>query len=142
MKISGLNVRLDSLHIGKTYAGMLEGLPTKEQNTRILGDLEKKAAKTFPWGMHKPVVIQPTIKKTDVSHLSKQWQSFYPDPESLPKFYVFACLDGPETDGKSCGASALLIFFAEDVMSVPLEQVIQDACKDLSWKEVSFNYDV
>lgn len=38
-------VRIDSLNLGKTYAGMLEGLPTKDQNDKKLQQLKDRAVK-------------------------------------------------------------------------------------------------
>jgi len=149
--------RITSAHIGETYAGMLEGIPTKDQNDKKIERLKEQAVKaigTGPFGESgekvygkraHPIIIAPTRRPPNimggVENLPKCAQDHYPNPETLPRFYVFAMLDGRATDNKFCGALALVIFFVDN-LEQSVEGMIQDACKDEIWEHMAYNYDI
>lgn len=89
-----------------------------------------------------PIVISPERKPVKIlGYTEEQVQAKYPNAQNLPKYYVYAMLDGPNTDGESCGALALVIFFTDDI-NQPFEELIQDKCKDEIWEYMAYNYDV
>jgi len=138
--LNGTFVKLDGLHIGRTYAGMMEGLPTPEVNIRTITHLKESAAKLFPHGQHQIFVPLPATKAIDTSFFSATTKQNYPNPESLPEYYLIVCLDGPATDASADGATALLLLFADNI-SAPLPQLIPHLCKTLIWKDVSYDYE-
>jgi len=145
--------RIDAVYIGKTYAGMLEGVPTKDQNDDRIERLKEKAIKRIGWGPFgesgtkvygkkaHPILIAPQRKTVDLSKFSETTQRAYPGPERLPDYYVFAMIDGSATDKEFCGAAALVIFFADD-LTRPLEDMVNEACAEEVWEYMAYNYDV
>lgn len=136
IKIGKTPTYLDALYIGKTYAGLLMGIPTVDMNNRTIGNLKTEAEKLMPWGHHKCVVIDPDRKPMQKGMLGGPG-------ELLPDNYVFACVDGPATEENWCGATALLLFFIQPAaLAKPIEQIIEDNCGHLNWVDIAANYDV
>ena len=58
---SDYSVSLDSLYFERTYAGLMEGLPTPDINAEILA---KASAQMVPlWGQRKTHVISPLTRQ-------------------------------------------------------------------------------
>lgn len=129
-------VWVDTVYISKTYAGLIFGSPNRAMNDGMIESLSPRAIELVgsgPFGElgkriygvdAKPVLIEPDREK--------KW---------LPSYYVFVLVNGPNTDNKSCGALALVILFAEN-LERPLEEMVNEACKDLVWEDVAYNYDI
>ncbi len=127
---------IDAVYIDKTYAGLIFGSPNKAMNDGMLASLSPSAIEKVgsgPFGaLGKQVYdvdAQPVLVEPD---REKKW---------LPSYYMFVLVSGPNTDNKSCGALALVILFAEN-LERSLEEMVNEACKDLVWEDVSYNYDI
>lgn len=143
-EVNGTQVKLDGLHIGRTYAGMMEGLPTRETNLKTIDRLKKEAAKLFRHGQHQIFCPSPNVKPIDTSFFAASTKENYPFPEMLPEYYLIVCLDGPANSVSAPepadGASALLLLFADNISS-PLPQMIANLCKSLKWEDIAYDYE-
>ena len=145
----GTSVRIDSIYISKTYAGLLIGVPTSGMNDGILHGIGDKARKKIgvgpfcpsdPYGYDpKVTIIQPERKRFDVPETAKSILGGH--QEIIPSYYLCALLDGPETDKAYMGAMAMVVLFTDKIDEVPLRELLAKACRDLKWEEIAYNFD-
>jgi hypothetical protein len=150
-------VRIDSMHVGRTYAGLLQGVPSKDYNDEKLEKFKVEAVKLIgcgPFGKTgelvygkkaHPIVIAPERKPLTIAggveRLPEHIRRDVEKAETLPGYCVYVMLEGSATDGKSDGALALIIFFAKD-FDRPFKEMVEEACKDEVWEYIAYNYDV
>jgi len=142
----GTKVQVDGLRMSRVYAGMMEGIPTKEQNDSII----EKAKTSFHklWGERKahvvdPVTTVPKIMGLLAGHgeIPDNIKKMYPDPQALPDYMYQVWLSSFVTidfEDISNGTEVVLIFFAdkEAMQQQTLPQLIHDASKSFLWKDV------
>ncbi len=106
--ISAKDIRIEAIHISRTYGGVLEGLPTTEDTTRHARELAKKM-----WGERATMLIPPATTKLErpprlPAHMK------YP-LERCPSWTIIAWLNGPAMDKANDGSELVVIWFEEDI---------------------------
>ena len=121
----GREVYLEAFHCTPTYAGLLEGSPTKESNERLISQL------SYPtdWGNSACI-----IKKSD-RNVS----------ENVLKPIIYcAWLSSNETinDTKNQydGSDLVLIWFGYEQYDKSIQEIIADGVGDLDWKKYAQNF--
>ena len=127
-------IHLEEIIQSKTYAGLLEGLPTKKMNKRLISGAEDKTRKL--WG-HKPELIKPIETKIETER-----KYFLGTPAAIPKITCmarFKCFE-PVKD-KSKDYSEASIVWYQGNFALPIDSTICDKIKALSWRNVAFDFE-
>jgi len=105
------NIRLESFHVHRTYAGTLEGRPSTEHSI----ESAKKRAKRL-WGERPTLVIPPTLRTTH-------------GRDKLPEWEYHLWLDGPPTEPQGFGTHLVVIYWSE-TLTVNVDDIISQ----IDWK--------
>lgn len=131
-------VYLQALQQTLSYAGLLEGLPTKEMNVRIIERVLKEPANQIydvP-----PYLVPPTENPIDY----KGYGSRYPfgTPAQLPSVLCVACLESlnPTTDS-TCYASGLVVIWFQNDFALPIEDEILHHLSQTDWNSHAGSFD-
>lgn len=125
-------IRVCQVHIYETYAGLLLGRPNPEINKRIIGEASEKALK-----FGKPVYLIPPVLKYPDLPLIDPVQFPLEAEEYLPSYVVLADLESFASEGNYDGRSLAVVLFADEVFSGSINDIVDNAIKDLNWKEHS-----
>jgi hypothetical protein len=131
-------VHLRALQQTLTYAGLLEGLPTKEMNARIIEQVLKEAANQI-YGV-PPYLVPPTEKPIDY----KSDGSRYPfgTPAQLPSVLCVARLESFKPTGdSSCYASGLIVIWFQSDFALPIEDEILHHLSLTDWNSHAGSFD-
>lgn len=125
---SGRMVHIDNLHITETYGGMLKGPP----NARINGEIMEKARTMMKprWGWRQTHMIWPIFFGDESGHLL------------LPPWLCLAwliCRD--PVNPEFMGSELVVIWFAHDVSSMPIVDLVAAAVKGLDWESLAADFD-
>ncbi len=124
---SGETVLLDSLHFGRTYAGLMEGLPTPDLNAKLWADALTKMVPL--WGERTTYIIPPITRQI-------QGRTIFPD------LIFFAWLTSHTPINPDFMASELVVvWFAPEQPDVPLSTVVTKAIRDIPWKSLAEDVD-
>jgi len=142
-------ITIDSFYVTRTYGGMLEGLPTRDLNTSLI-ESAKKIEKL--WGQRKIHVVTPATRPVapyggDVAdprsrQLIESAAAHYKNPEILPKWQCFAWLDSTALAEESHGSQVVLIWWADEVESFSIPELVEDALRGIKWEDVAEDYEV
>lgn len=135
VQAGNLELHVQSLHAWRTYAGLLEGLPTAELNDHIIGSAVERA-KTLAGA--PAVTIPPEIVETP-SPVRRPGPT-YP---RLPAFTCVAeiwCWETREAD--ALGSALTVVWFANDVRGGELERTLALAVRDLDWWRHAVDFDI
>lgn len=122
---SGGTIQMHSLRQWLVYSGILEGLPTREMNNRMIDALRRKARDRTG---HEPFLIDPTQE-------SIEYDGKYPfgEPALLPPV-------GCEADFVQSGGGyemrLTVIWFQHDY-AFPLDPEVERALVGLDWKRLA-----
>ena len=118
---SGLLLQIDRLDQGLVYSGMLEGVPTVEQNKRIVEAMRQKA---LAQDSTEPFVIEPEMRTISLSRP-------YPfgEPASIPPVGCTARLS-TRVDGTKLGLLTAIWF--QDEYALPIVPTIVEQL-DKEW---------
>lgn len=138
----GTRVRVEGVIMGRPYGGMLEGIPTREQNTKILESAKKSFAKR--WGQRTTHLIDPPRRAPKVAgydSLPDRIKNHYKDPECLPEVQVSVWLSCFTPKNKeNDGSEVVLIFYIEmeDFLTRPLAELLQ--AQPFIWADVAGDF--
>jgi hypothetical protein len=137
VRAGGLDLHVQSMHVWRTYAGLLEGAPDAELNCRIVRSAGERAA-TLCGG---PVVtIPPEILDTPFPGRAPARTSTFP---LLPAFTCVAELWCWSTRSEAALASALtVVWFADEVTGGALETTLASAVQEVDWWRHSGDFDI
>lgn len=130
---SGRGVRLESLRQYGTYRGLLEGLPTIENNQRMIEGLLKERSHGAP-----PLLIRAVEKLIELPPGRK-----YPfgTPSALPSVTCIIRLEShlPTVGGEGDESGLTVIWFQED-FSFPPTSEIEAQIKAIQWDDLAGNF--
>lgn len=118
MKAKNQWFRIDSIRIGRSFAGRLEGIPTQE-------DKEEE--------LRKILKLAPSYIKTTVAN------SIDDGP-----YYVVATIESEPMNRNKCGSVATLVAFfrTKDIEGVSIENLVSRMLANYSWSNVAEDFDV
>jgi hypothetical protein len=132
---NGRSVSMKGLHQTATYAGLLEGLPTRKMNARILADSLDAARRIFH--IHEVYLIEPTQRSLEY----KEWYRFG-KPAALPSIQCIAELWHHEPAKNTwMDFSALTVVWYQDDFAFPISADVIEQMKNLPWNDVAGSFD-
>ncbi len=134
---NGRDIGLLSIHQTLTYAGLLEGLPTQEMNSRMIARALRQAQETW---QGTPYLIQPIEKPIEW----KEEKSYpFGTPAALPevlclaRFHsVAACDPGPGRD-----YSELSIVWFQSDFALPIDQGVLKELGSIDWERHAVDFE-
>lgn len=131
---SGRAIRMTAINQWAAYAGMLEGVPTKERNERIVARAVETAKSTFSW---EPHLIRPTERPIK---LGREYP--FGIPSSLPGVVCIGLFDSfSVARDEQMDASALTIVWFQDQFAFPISAIALHAISTLDWNELASDYE-
>lgn len=137
----GREIQIQILRQELTYAGLLEGLPTRQRNKRIIDNALSKAQslRTTHEKAGSPYLVTPV--ETKIEFAMK-----YPfgDPASLPSILCMAgCLSGGIRDRTDpLVASWLTIVWFQDQYAFPIDPSVLARVRTLAWGKWATEYEM
>ena len=122
----GRRVTLDAFEYSRTYAGLLEGLPNAEINSRII---EEALAKGL-WGPRKTHLVPPVIDERDPKHPRL--------PSACLQAWVW-CND--PIDPAFMGSALVVVWFADECLADTIADVVFRAIRGLPWEQLAEDFD-
>lgn len=133
---SGRTIRLRSIKQRQEYAGLLEGLPTREMNKRSIDAVLAEVRRTDGC---EPYLVQPMEKA--IEYLKGERYPFG-EPAALPAIGCigrFTCLE-PARDSSKDYSSLTVIWFQED-FAFPIEAGVLEQIRMLDWTRYALDYE-
>lgn len=137
----GTKVRINGLQLSLPYSGMMEGLPTRAMNEKIIEKSQTSFEKQ--WGKRKTHVVNPPRSEPQVfgyATLPEKYHKIYKNPEKIPDCMFQIWLSSFVTfDKDDDGTGVVLIFFVdkEAAFGSSIEKLIQGASKTFLWKNIA-----
>ncbi len=130
--VSGRTIYLRSLRQWQIYAGLLNGLPTVEMNSRLIESLVSEEGKR--WGV-EPHVLPPVVRPIEYRSGEK-----YPfgEPAALPEVgcvAYFTSLEPARDRGQDY--SAMLIIWFQDEYALPIDPGVLNGIQALDWERLA-----
>ncbi|MEZ6139174.1 MAG: hypothetical protein R3B84_01265 [Zavarzinella sp.] len=125
---NGRVIRLTAIDQWGTYSGLLEGVPTKEMNERLILNTMDKARKRWHF---EPYLIRPIERPIELG-------SKYPfgTPASIPDITCIGNFDCFNTArDKSMDGSTLPIVWFQSEFAFPIDEAIQEQIRSLEWEK-------
>lgn len=127
--------------MGTPYGGMLEGLPTKEQNDKII----ERAKTSFEkdWGTRQVHLVEPKRSEPKImgyDSVPDRMKEHYPNPERLPDCLFQVWLTSWTTyDKEDDGTLVVLVFFVDKTAAInkTLKELVTEASVSFKWKDVA-----
>ena len=120
---SGDSISLNSFYSERTYAGLMEGLPTPELNTKILARARSRMSAL--WGQHATHIIRPATRQEQEHPI-------------FPELTCFAWLKSHTPINPDAMASELVVvWFAPELPDVPLSTIVSEAIRDIPWARLA-----
>lgn len=124
------NIGIVGLHVYPTYRGLMCGIPDDDMNKEFITDAEKKASDLFGSPVHTvPPKIMPNPVEMDGGRI-------FQSPR-LPNYTLLVSLETFEIEGDFDGRRLTIVLFADDIYTMPIDQIIGAAIRELNWKEHS-----
>nr|MBA2671752.1 hypothetical protein [Gemmatimonadota bacterium] len=116
----GETVQIDAFQLSRTYAGLLEGKPHSDCNSRILQrELSSLAAR---WGARPTYVVPPLMDECEPEHPRL--------PELMLAVWLYSYTPlQPENHG----AELVVLWFRPELQDESLEEVIAAGVLDVPW---------
>ena len=127
-------ISLDELHQHLTYAGLLEGLPTRKLNKDILSEL-KDTVHNKIWASTTPHIIKPhesPVKLSDERKAYYQARGPEWEPVILPKIICIGHFMSDAITDDFMFSSLTIVWFQEDWM-MPIDNTILQQIKSINW---------
>ncbi|MFE9610370.1 hypothetical protein [Streptomyces sp. NPDC006012] len=129
-------IALTSLRLDSTYAGLLEGAPTKHVNDRIIEYRLREARDAYPG---RPVhLVPPPRTQGDRTALRGE------PVENLPAVVCIGAFDSKEIDpahNSGWYSSALVVVWFQDTPDIPSNDNAPAALRDIPWDEVAQDFE-
>jgi hypothetical protein len=131
--LSGQTIFLKELCQTETYGGLLEGLPTREMNKRILERIHQKYSASLS-GLFMLQPIETLIQGIDS----------YPfgTPALIPSIQCVACFRALEpTRNKFFDYSELTIVWFQKNFALPIDPIVLQAIQSLDWENHATDFE-
>lgn len=123
-------IAIVGLHVYPTYRGLIVGTPDDDMNNEYIADATKKAGDMFG----SPVcVIPPKITQNPVE---MEGGRIFQSPR-LPNYTLLVSLETFEIEGNFDGRYLTAVLFVDDIYTMPIDQIVGSAIRELNWKEHS-----
>ena len=133
---SNRTIALDELHQHLTYAGLLEGLPTRRINKDILSEI-KNIVHDKIWASTLPYIITPhqtPIKLSEERKVYYQNKGPNHEPLTLPKITCIGhFMSNAITDDFMF--SNLTIVWLQENWTMPIDNIILKQIKSINWEK-------
>jgi hypothetical protein len=117
------NIRIDAIHISRTYAGVLEGLPSTDDTIKHARDLAKKM-----WGERATMLVPPATVRSAVTRDRRRGTPPV-EFQRCPDWTICAWLNAPAMDKTNHGSELVVIWFqAEISYDIPGELLHDFGC--------------
>jgi len=127
---SGRAVSVDSLHVSRTYAGLLEGFPDDLYNANLI--VRASRALVSLWGERATSVIPPKIHSiTDAGRTYNR----------LPEIRYHAWLTSEPMKSPWCASELVVIWFGPRALGTPLTDILAHAIADIPWEKAAQDFD-
>ena len=130
---SGRRVRVNALHVARTYASLLEGTPDDAYNAALI--LRAETALNGLWGSRATYVIPPVITlSTEVPGRVYN---------RLPELRYHAWLTSDALKSGWCASELVLIWFGspKEFREKPLIEIADSAASGLEWERWAKDFD-
>ena len=125
-KLQGHTIYCDAIDIDKTYAGLYEGVPSKEMNDSIVERSITEVEKA--WGKNRA---------TKIIDNRELFKPPFSDKERLGGTRIKLWLNGPEFDPEDHGTELVVIMFCEYNANIPMAQFLEKQLHNVDWKSES-----
>jgi hypothetical protein len=126
----GRAIRLDVLYQWRTYAGLLEGLPTEELNRRLVTEALDRVRERL--GTAAAYLIPPVEQLIEgpKSYLGGRFGRL----AQLPAIVCAATFDSfqPAQDAQADGSSLTVVWFQDD-FALPIDKAVLDQLQAIDW---------
>jgi hypothetical protein len=136
---SGRNIHLEQFYQRKTYAGWLEGTPTRMWNEQIIQTHLERAQTYCVEGSH-PVLIPPRRSTEADEWLTEhQLKHGWEPPESLPSI---ACIGQfksfrPKPKDLEKDYSRLVVVWYQNDFGLPIDEQLLTQLKSIDWENLA-----
>ena len=128
---SGRAARASALLVESTYAGLLEGLPSREMNDRLLSVLVGRVQSIFgDWPVH---VIEPP-RRTGEDRRGRG------PVERLPDCWVAADFTASPIDSAMDGSRLILVWFQETAFPMPADAILAQL-RGVDWEGLARDFE-
>ncbi len=127
-------INLTSLYQEAIYTGLLEGLPTRQMNERIIRSYQEKSRELFP---KSPVfLIEP-------SQIPIEFYRDYPfgDPARLPPIACVARFKSSAFDNNVLCYTEMAIVWFQSEFALPIDDQILEKIKSINWVKHGEEYE-
>ena len=123
---SGRRVSVEGFYWHRTYAGLLEGYPTEEMNTRLQTSAVERTKQL--WGERATFLMPPSIST----------EKGYP---SLPpvECWVWLSHHAPITEAGD-GSELVVVWYREDCDSDSVVSIVSKAVRGLDWNSLASDF--
>lgn len=123
---SGGTIGCQSLQQHSTYAGLLEGLPTRQMNQRTIESL-LKTERERGWWVGEPYLVPPVVRLIEYPGGGQ-----YPfgDPEALPGV---ACVARFVAHAPNACTAELTVIWFQDVFAFPIAPHVREHLEGIDW---------
>ena len=132
---SGRKIYLDEIVQWRTYAGLLQGIPRKEINDRIIADAMQKARKKIDISV--PIhLLQPDRKKLVFPRNKPVLRNR--EYEQLPAIVCAATFESPDpARDKDCFSSCLIFLWFQNGWALPIAPRIVMQIRKINWNDLA-----
>ncbi len=128
-------INLTSLYQEAIYTGILEGLPTRQMNERIIHSCQEKSRNLFP---NSPFFL------LEPSQTPIEYQREYPfgDPASLPAIACIARFKSSAFDNNILCYTELVIAWFQSEFALPIDDTILQKIRSINWVKHAVEYEL
>jgi len=147
---SGRTLILNQLEQSQTYAGMLEGVPSKQTNDWDI-DVALRRAAGREYTLGEPYLIPPRRhdyehepgdmehERARRAHYPKEWER---DPEWIPLICCIGCFRSfPPVHDQEKHGSCLTVVWYQDDYAMPIDEGIIQELKQLDWDRLATDFE-
>lgn len=133
-----VSIYLDTLHQTRTYAGLLEGVPTQEMNQRLLQDAIRTATVMFK---PAPPFLIPAVQ-TPIDMGSGRKYPFG-TPMALPPIRCIATFNSyfPTREGEGADASTMTLIWYQQEFAMPIDPKVREAIRAIDWLKEATDFE-
>ena len=133
---SGRTIDLESLKQEKTYAGLLEGMPRKDFNDRIIEGWRRQAV---PYEGQKMALIDP-VRRPGATGLPRRGDELWGPPEFLPAIVCVGMFQSTPVRNEREDFSLLIIVWFQEAFAMPIDPGVVAQIRKLDWETLAYNW--
>jgi hypothetical protein len=126
---AGRHITIDAIYSSRTYAGVLEGVPSEALNAKIVERARKSVASL--WGHRALYLDVPTPMPTSDDGFS-----------TLPEWTHRAWLTSSPFETSALQSELVLVWFADEQPRLSACQLVRAALRSLDWEAHALDVDL